>query len=45
VEADIRPAKAIGWSAALVRSSAAGSDGAADFEFDRMEELTRFVLG
>ena len=41
---DIQAARAVGWSAALVRSSAAGSGGAADFEFDHMSELVPFAL-
>lgn len=45
VEHDIRPARQAGWSAALIRSSAKTSDGAADFEFDHMPELLEFVLG
>jgi hypothetical protein len=45
VRSDIEPARAVGWSAALKRSSAATSNGLADFEFDETPELIPFVLG
>jgi HAD superfamily hydrolase (TIGR01549 family) len=45
VSSDIAPARAVGWSAALYRSSASDSGGLADFEFDHMPDLTGFVLG
>ena len=44
VENDIKPAKSIGWSAALRLSSEKTSGGLADFEFSHSEELTPFVF-
>lgn len=45
VAKDIEPPRALGWAAALKRSSAATSNGLADFEFDETPELLPFVLG
>ena len=45
VEKDIKPPKALGWSAALRRYTETTSHGLADFEFDRTQELLGFVLG
>jgi FMN phosphatase YigB (HAD superfamily) len=45
IEKDIKGAKNINWSTALRRSSQQTSNGLADFEFDRCEELVEFVLG
>jgi putative hydrolase of the HAD superfamily len=45
VEKDIRGAKAVGWDAALRRSSTPTSAGLADFEFDHSLELLPFIFG
>lgn len=44
VEKDIRPAKALGWKAALNCSSVPNSGGLADFEFTEMPRLLKWVL-
>ena len=41
---DIEASRAVGWSAALKRSSAHTSHGKADFEFDETPELLKFAL-